>query len=181
MNFACTMAKKGWKKPPTHSEYLDPRTRFHADQYGSCKSADKYIRELKECTYRFLRTRGKSQRKIDPVRIAILDTGAHIPAEEVENVYDGRIKKCRTWLRSTKDSGEALTGPCSDRDGHGTHATGVLLEATQNTKIEIFVAQIFDKRTEKVKQDSIIDDQTVRRIANVSTCPQSALHPCIHS
>lgn len=148
---------------------------------GSCKSADKYIHDLKECSYRFLRTRGKSQSKSDPVRIAILDTGAHIPSEQVENVYDGRIKECRTWLHSTKDDGDALTEPCSDRDGHGTHGTGVLLEATQNTKIEIFVAQIFDKRTEKVKQDSIVDDQTVRRIANVTTFPRTALQPYLHS
>lgn len=103
------------------------------------------------------------------MRIAILDTGAHIPSEQIENVFDERVKECRTWLHSTKADGEILQGPCSDRDGHGTHGTGVLLNATQDTGVEVFVAQIFDKRTEKVKHDSIIDDQTVRRIADVRT------------
>jgi DNA transposition AAA+ family ATPase len=162
------MAKMGWKKPPKPSKCSDPIIESHADQYDSCKSADKYISELKTSSRKFLRTEGKLRNKINPVRIAILDTGAHIPADEAEHVYNGRIKECRTWLRSTKDSGEALAGPCSDRDGHGTHGTSVLLQATENTKIEVFVAQIFDRSTEKVKQDSIIDDQTVRRIANVS-------------
>lgn len=106
--------------------------------------------------------------RIDPVRIAILDTGAHIPSEQAEVVYDDRVKECRTWLTSTRHDGEPLLGPNSDRDGHGTHGTSILLEATQNTGIEVYVGQIFDKRTEKVKNDSIIDHQTILRISNVS-------------
>lgn len=132
------------------------------------------MNELKDCSHKFLHRKGEKQSKTRPVRIAILDTGAHIPSEKVVNVYDDRVIECRTWLRSTEDKGESLKGPCSDRDGHGTHGTGVLLEATQYTNVEVYVAQIFDKRTEKVKQDSIVEDQSVRRIANVSSHPSCA-------
>lgn len=102
------------------------------------------------------------------MKIAILDTGAHISSEQLETVYDGRVRECRTWLGSDKGGGDCLPGATSDRDGHGTHGTSVLLKATQATDIEVYVGQIFDKRTEKVKQDSILDDLTIRRIENAS-------------
>lgn len=103
-----------------------------------------------------------------PIKIAILDTGAHIPRTELDHLYDDRIKECRSWLTSLGNDGDIMDGPSSDPDGHGTHGTGVLLEATQGTGIEVYVGQIFDKRSEKVKQDTILDDRTVMRISKVS-------------
>ena len=105
---------------------------------------------------------------VKPVKIAILDTGAHILRDKIEDIYDDRVVECRTWLRSQKDEGDALDGTSADHDGHGTHGTSVLLEATQDTDIQIFVAQIFHKRSEKIKQDLFTEDRTVWRISRVS-------------
>lgn len=104
---------------------------------------------------------------MQPVKIAILDTGAHISPEQID-LYDDRIIQCRSWLNTENSRGELLQDPSSDHDGHGTHGTSILLDATQGTDIKIYVAQIFESRSEKLKDDSFVDNATAMRIANVS-------------
>lgn len=119
-----------------------------------------------------------STKSLGPVKIAILDTGADISLEKLTNVYDERLVENRTWLLSNKAEGESLVDGDGKRlqdqpldcNGHGTHATSLLLEATQGTGAEVYVAQVFRGAAEKIVQDEIIDNQTVTRVADVRQC-----------
>ncbi|KAK0290620.1 hypothetical protein LTR35_000051 [Friedmanniomyces endolithicus] len=76
-----------------------------------------------------------------PVRIAVIDTGVHIDEDTLNLKYDGLLKECRSWLEDANgDAGQMMLSP-ADSVGHGTHATSLLLQATQHTPCEVYAAQ----------------------------------------
>lgn len=103
-----------------------------------------------------------------PVKVAILDTGAYMSRDYYKHQYQGRLRECRTWLRTDDVEGQKFPIGENDDDGHGTHGASVLLEATKNLNIHLCVAQIFAARHEKVAQEGTEGDDVVTRIVNVS-------------
>ena len=78
-----------------------------------------------------------------PVRIAVIDTGAAIEGSALEDLYDNRLVECRTWIG--EDRGRLVNCATSDAAGHGTHATSLALQVTENTDCEVYVAQCFER------------------------------------
>ena len=100
----------------------------------------------------------------DPVRVAIIDTGASFGAKAAR-MYSRRIKDCRSWVgMQTHSCGEPQSYKDCDLDGHGTHAASVLLATDKHC--EIYIAKVF--RARKEKRDNGAAD-THHAIANVST------------
>jgi hypothetical protein len=103
------------------------------------------------------------------MRIAVIDTGAQIHGDDLEFIFDSRLKECRTWLNSA-DAGDGLVMPSGgDVDGHGTHTVSLALRATQNTHCELFSAQVFRTRQELLEPGSA--ESTQLAIARVSGLP----------
>jgi hypothetical protein len=102
-----------------------------------------------------------------PVKVAILDTGVQIPNHRLTNNFEQRLKECRTWLGTSASEGEKLAPGGHDADGHGTHGTSVLLQATRNTGIHVYAAQVFKDGDELVPQTASNNDNIVTRIVNV--------------
>lgn len=102
-----------------------------------------------------------------PVKVVILDTGAYMSRDNYKHAYNGRLKECRTWLKTAEADGEVFALGSSDDDGHGTHGASVLLQATQSTDVHVYVAQVFSGRNEKVVEN-VENVSTVDRIVNVS-------------
>ena len=75
---------------------------------------------------------------VQPVKIAILDKVAHFSGDFIGELYDEGFAKCCTWLESQDEGGKLLDRGSVDSEGHGTHATSVLLDATEGTGIHIF-------------------------------------------
>ncbi|KAK6440112.1 hypothetical protein LTR95_003656 [Oleoguttula sp. CCFEE 5521] len=152
------------------------------DKGNAPHTADKYMKQLQGCISKTLTSLPPAPSgSKGPVEIAILDTGADICESQRQSLYDGRLREIKTWLHSNKVDGEHLIdpqdgqrlGPPLDLNGHGTHGTSVLLNATEGTGIEIYVAQVFKGAQEKhVSGQAIgaakrfVDDPTVTRIAN---------------
>jgi hypothetical protein len=97
----------------------------------------------------------------EKIKIAILDTGLHLP-EGCDQIYEGQIINCRSWLDTTKPEGIPFDGN-ADTDGHGTHATGLLLDLAPYAAIH--VARVFEGRKEK--QGKEMAAATQRRVAQV--------------
>lgn len=103
------------------------------------------------------------------IRVAVLDTGLDLP-EEAEWAYEYRIGGRRSWLSENKRLGQVLRKEKGDYDGHGTHATALLLQVAPDT--EIFVAQVFKDHKEtsgkvmaKVIHQRIVDVFSPRGLA----------------
>ncbi|KAG4438864.1 hypothetical protein IFR05_005653 [Cadophora sp. M221] len=79
------------------------------------------------------------------IRVAVLDTGLDLP-EEAEWAYEDRIGGQRSWLSENERLGQILQKDQGDYDGHGTHATSLLLQVAPD--VEIFVAQVFKDHKE---------------------------------
>jgi hypothetical protein len=108
------------------------------------------------------------------VRIAVIDTGAQIHGDELEFMFDSRLKECRSWLDSA-GAGDGVVMPLGgDDDGHGTHTVSLALKATQNTHCELFSAQVFRTRQEQLESGNA--ETTQRAIAKVS-----GFHPLAHN
>jgi hypothetical protein len=78
------------------------------------------------------------------IRIAIIDTGAELPEEALDS-YGNRLAGHKSWLTPT-DKDKDLGRGDKDMDGHGTHATGLLLRLAPDA--EVYVARVFKKRRE---------------------------------
>ena len=134
----------------------------------SAASADEWMESLKKCVRTVLPSTDQSERPPRTVKIAILDTGASIPQDVLTDLFDNRLIECRTWLESWDDEGRPFDAG-SDSDGHGTHGTSVLLNATSETDIEIFAAQVFHGRAEQVQRDKFLPDRSVWAVQKVNT------------
>lgn len=132
----------------------------------SAESAKEWMELLKNCVATVLPLTDLPGRNATPVKIAILDTGAFIPQDILTDLYDDRLKECRTWLDSWDDEGKLIDAN-SDDDGHGTHGTSVLLSATADTDIEVYVAQVFGSRADQVQRDKFCADRSVWAVQKV--------------
>jgi hypothetical protein len=101
-----------------------------------------------------------------PVRIAVIDTGAAIEDSELEERYDNRLIECRSWVG--EDPGRLVKRATSDAVGHGTHATSLALEVTENTDCEVYVAQCFEKSPQHKSLHGEDSDTVAEAIASVS-------------
>lgn len=101
-----------------------------------------------------------------PVRIAILDTGALLDPASL-SVYDDRLVECRNFQTTWGGESSIRMSHGGDDDGHGTHATDLLLELTEHSECEIYVAKVFGKRSEK--QNAKANAETEKAIAKVGT------------
>jgi hypothetical protein len=97
----------------------------------------------------------------EKIKIAILDTGVHLP-EGCDLIYQDQIIECRSWLSTTESEG-VLFDSNADTDGHGTHATGLLLHLAPHAAI--YVARVFEGRNEK--QGKEMAAATQKRVAQV--------------
>lgn len=102
-----------------------------------------------------------------PVKIAVLDTGAKFNPQTLKVLYDDRLGDCRTWRYLDCNGRSTKTSADSDQDGHGTHTTSLLLDVTQDTDCQVFVAQVFGTRREN--RDTTQNADIQGGIANVST------------
>lgn len=137
----------------------------------SAAIAEEWMTQLRNCVETVLPSGRLLENRARTVKIAILDTGAFIPQDTLEDLYDNRLIECRTWLESWDDEGKPIDA-CSDDDGHGTHGTSVLLRATAETDIEVYAAQVFRNRTEQVQRDRFLRDRSVWAVQKV--CSRSA-------
>jgi len=133
----------------------------------SAESAREWMKLLGNCVATVLPLPDQPGSNARPVRIAILDTGAFIPQDVLTDLYDNRLKECRTWLDSWDDEGKLIDAK-SDDDGHGTHGTSVLLSATAETDIEVYVAQVFGSRADQVQRDRFFPDRSVWAVQKVN-------------
>jgi hypothetical protein len=107
----------------------------------------------------------------EPVRIAIIDTGAAIDEALLESYdYNGRSRfcACRSWAdEQYGDQGKEIGH--EDFVGHGTHATSLALKITENTDCEIYVAQVFQGDPQKIMEEEQTSKSTATSaIAKVS-------------
>lgn len=100
----------------------------------------------------------------EKIKIAILDTGVNLP-EGTDLTYGDQISECRSWLTTTEPEGVPFDGfdGNGDTDGHGTHATGLLLDLAP--RAAIYVARAFEGRNEK--QGKEMATATQKRIEQV--------------
>jgi hypothetical protein len=99
--------------------------------------ADHFLREMDE-VHEYIRATGSACR---PVRIAIIDTGAHFDAC-ARNSFGPRLQECRSWLHPKQDSRGTNHPRGTDHDGHGTHCTSTILRCAPED-CEVYVAQVF--------------------------------------
>ncbi|KAK1066325.1 hypothetical protein LTR74_007212 [Friedmanniomyces endolithicus] len=115
-----------------------------ADQFFRAMSSTKWLADLNDSVRRSASRHRPAIAVHTPVRIAVIDTGVHIDEDTLDLKYDGRLKECRSWLEDANgDAGQMMLSP-ADSVGHGTHATSLLLQATQHTLCEVYAAQVFD-------------------------------------
>ncbi|KAK1056933.1 hypothetical protein LTR74_014531 [Friedmanniomyces endolithicus] len=111
---------------------------------GEAMSSTKWLNDLNDSGRRSASCHRPAIAVHTPVRIAVIDTGVHIDEDTLHLKYDGRLKECRSWLEDANgDAGQMMLSP-ADSVGHGTHATSLLLQATQHTPCEVYAAQVFD-------------------------------------
>ncbi|KAK5110337.1 hypothetical protein LTR62_006045 [Meristemomyces frigidus] len=91
---------------------------------------------------------------VSPVKIAIIDTGVSIDESILDQEFDGRLRECRSWLKDGDGEDGAVISPNSDAVGHGTHATSLVLQATEHTGCEVYVAQVFNSRGDQQKDQT---------------------------
>lgn len=125
------------------------------------------MNKLQNCNSEVFRQDSRADSNSEPIRIAILDTGADIPSDLLYGEYAERLVDIRSWLNTTSKNGRQLSSTGLDSDGHGTHGTSVLLQATRYTNIKVYVAQIFAGREQRLEDDVRIGNMTVWRIVNV--------------
>lgn len=104
------------------------------------------------------------QPRKEPVKVAILDTGAKFDPKMLEMAYEGRIKEYRSWTDQGCGKRGKILDDGNDDDGHGTHAVSLLLQVARHC--EVYVAQVFPSRFSK--RDANVDRDVVDSIANVS-------------
>ncbi len=115
-----------------------------AYQFFRAMSSTKWLNDLNDSVRRSASRHRPAIAVHTPVRIAVIDTGVHIDEDTLDLKYDGRLKECRSWLKDANgDVGQMMLSP-TDSVGHGTHATSLLLQATQHTPCEVYAAQVFD-------------------------------------
>ena len=124
------------------------------------QEADNWVNTLKnEIHTRLLLNRNTARR----IRIAVLDTGLQL-SKKAKVTFSKRLPVCRSWLEPTYFPNGDLNSGDIDTDGHGTHATGLLL--TTAPYADVFVARVFESRHEK--QGAGISQIIGQRIAHVS-------------
>lgn len=86
------------------------------------------------------------EKSVEPVKVAILDTGVDLPAG-----VPTRLKKPRyesySWIGVPEDTSRLKHHPRdnqTDPDGHGTHMTSIVLDIARNCKV--YVVQIAGNR-----------------------------------
>ncbi len=100
-----------------------------------------------------LAERRKGMRTTEKIRIAVLDTGID-PTDPMIRAASSRIIDKRSWVGSAENY--------TDKYGHGTHVTRLLLKIAPAA--EIYVAKITDGKN--------VDPEDMSRIAEVClTCP----------
>lgn len=106
-------------------------------------------------------TKSELRRKREqPVKVAVIDTGAHFDRDTLQLQYDDRIDKFHTWrYPSDGEQGRALPYGGVDEDGHGTHLTSVLLNVAQCC--QVYVAQVF---TPDLKHGSLVSQEDSREV-----------------
>lgn len=110
---------------------------------GRAQEADDWVKTLKDEVHTRLVLNRNAARRI---RIAVLDTGLHLP-KSAKNTFSKRLPVCRSWLDpSSFPHGDPSSGD-DDTDGHGTHATGLLLKLAPFA--DVYVARVFDNHREK--------------------------------
>ncbi|KAK0804786.1 hypothetical protein LTR91_022146 [Friedmanniomyces endolithicus] len=115
-----------------------------AYQFFRAMSSTKWLNDLNDSVRRSASRHRPAIAVHTPVRVAVIDTGVHIDEDTLLLKYDGRLKECRSWLEDANgDAGQMMLSP-ADSVGHGTHATSLLLQATQHTPCEVYAAQVFD-------------------------------------
>ena len=134
---------------PTH-------TRFGMLTQGrSARSASQWLADLTNSVRQSilrsqpLEDEDESLSVAKPVKIAVIDTGVCIDEAILEQRFDGRLKECRSWLDDGDGENGAVIPPCADAVGHGTHATSLVLQATEHTGCEVYVAQVFNSREDQ--------------------------------
>jgi hypothetical protein len=99
--------------------------------------ADHFLQKMDK-VHEYIRATGSACR---PVRIAIIDTGAHFDAC-ARNSFGPRLRECRSWLHPEQDARGANHPGGTDHDGHGTHCTSAVLRCAPED-CEVYVAQVF--------------------------------------
>lgn len=72
--------------------------------------------------------------KLDPVRIAVLDTGIDMDHPSMRDSYHETIKQRRCWLPGEGEK------DVEDNAGHGTFVAGLVLDYTPDA--EVYIAKI---------------------------------------
>jgi hypothetical protein len=89
-------------------------------------------------------------------------------------VYEDQDIECRSWLTTTEPEGVPFNpfDGNGDTDGHGTHATGLLLDLAPHAAI--YVARVFQGHNEK--QGKEMATATQKRVEQVRKSILSPLH-----
>ena len=95
--------------------------------------------------------------RLNPIRIAILDTGIDSEEDSLVNaaLEDHRIKECCGFVID-QDS-DPNPADFQDVNGHGTHVTRLILNAAPSA--EIFIA--------KISEETTVSTRNLHRIARV--------------
>lgn len=129
------------------------------------QAATKWLADLQNCSKCCL-TPDEPSNDWQPVKIAVLDTGALLFDHKMKLLYNDRLKECRSWLgRDCAAAGvELVTG--GDENGHGTHMTSLLLDSIPIAALNIYVAQVFGGKYKCQGQTTLQSENTA--IAHVS-------------
>lgn len=112
-----------------------------------------------------------------PVRVAVIDTGAAIESSTLEDLYDNRLRECRSWVGN--EPARVVRDATADTVGHGTHATSLVLKVTENTDCEVYVAQVFGKDPQHKGPSGRDPGQMTAAIASVSMLPNDVFKSVI--
>lgn len=100
--------------------------------------ADKWFTRLREDIHPLLAEIPDNGRR---VKVAILDTGIDLDHADIM-ARDERIQDVRSWVNGKKGAKDYSAGdPC----GHGTFATGLLLDVAPH--VDVYVARIAENET----------------------------------